>query len=160
MVVIESTTCVAVETPTRTRAARVRYDEGTLSDVMAGSAAGDQAAWRDLTDPFGGLVVAIARSCRLNEADVAVVRQVTWHRLVENIDRIEQPDRVGGWLDTTARRESLRVVRSKSRMSLDHDMLNRPPDSESKPLDAQLLSDESPDLVREAFARLPAHCRR
>jgi RNA polymerase sigma factor (sigma-70 family) len=131
-----------------------------VTDVMAGATAGDPGAWRDLTDRFGGMVMAIARSCRLNEADVAEVHQVTWLRLVENIDRINQPDRIGGWLATTARRESLRIVRSKARLSLDHDMVNRLPDTESRPLDARLLSDESAELVQEAFARLPAHCQR
>jgi RNA polymerase sigma factor (sigma-70 family) len=146
--------------PNRERAPRKRYDEGDLPDVMAGAAAGDPAAWRTLTERFGGMVMAIARSCRLNEADVAEIHQVTWLRLVENIDRIEQPERIGGWLATTARRESLRIVRSKARVSLDHDMLLRLPDAESKPLDSNLLADESAELVRRAFALLPPHCQR
>ena len=40
---------------------------------------------------FSGMVMAVARSCRLDEADVAEVHQMTWLRLVENIGRIEQP---------------------------------------------------------------------
>jgi RNA polymerase sigma factor (sigma-70 family) len=160
MVVTETRPSPAEMAPTRARAPKTRYDEGDLPGVMAGAAAGDQAAWRTLTDRFSGMVMAIARSCRLNEADVAEIHQVTWLRLVENIDRIEQPERVGGWLATTARRESLRIVRSKARVSLDHDMLLRLPDAESKPVDSGLLADESADLVRRAFARLPPHCQR
>lgn len=144
----------------RARAARARYDHDDLAGLVAGAAAGDSEAWTVLTQRFGTMVMAIARSYRLGEADVNEVHQVTWMRLVENIGRIEQPERVGGWLATTARRESLRVVRAKSRVSLDHDTLVQLPDTECKPLDAGLLADEDADLVRRAFARLPAHCQR
>lgn len=160
MVIAETATSPADLGPTRTRAPRKRYDEGDLPEVVAAAAAGDSAAWRVLTDRFGGMIMAIARSCRLNEADVAEIHQVTWLRLVENISRIEQPERIGGWLATTARRESLRIVRSKSRVSLDHDMLLRLPDAESKPLDTKMLANESAELVRRAFAQLPSHCQR
>ena len=68
------------------------------------------AAWETLIERFGGLVAAIARRCRLSDADVAEVCQTTWLRLVENLDRIEQPERLGAWLATTSRRESLRIA--------------------------------------------------
>ena len=45
-----------------------------------------------------------------NDANVAEVCQTTWLRLVENLDRIEQPERIGAWLATTSRRESLRIA--------------------------------------------------
>lgn len=149
--------------PARTRATRVartRYDLDDVPAMVAGATAGDSAAWNSLTQRFGTMVMAIARSYRLSDADVGEVHQVTWMRLVENIGRIEQPERIGGWLATTARRESLRVVRAKSRVTLDHDTLVQLPDVDCKPVDAGLLADESADLVRRAFARLPAHCQR
>jgi DNA-directed RNA polymerase specialized sigma24 family protein len=36
-------------------------------------------------------------------------------RLVENIDRLRDPDRLGGWLATTCRRECLRLLAGKGR---------------------------------------------
>jgi RNA polymerase sigma factor (sigma-70 family) len=105
-------------------------------------------------------VMAIARSCRLNEADVAEVHQVTWLRMVENIDRIEQPERIGAWLATTAKRESLRIARSKSRMAFDHEALLDRPDPDAKALDDGPISEEWAESVRNALALLPPHCRR
>ena len=79
-------------------------EDDDLVQVVAQARAGTSAAWEALVERFGGLVAAVARRCRLSDADVAEVGQTTWLRLVENIDRIEQPERIGAWLATTSRR--------------------------------------------------------
>ncbi|MGB6162278.1 MAG: sigma-70 family RNA polymerase sigma factor, partial [Pseudonocardiaceae bacterium] len=37
--------------------------------------------------------------------------QMTWLRLAENAHRVQLPERLGGWLATTARRECLHILR-------------------------------------------------
>ena len=64
---------------------------------------------------FTSLVWAIARAHRLSDADAAEVAQLTWLRLVEHIADLKEPGRVGPWPATTARRESLRVLRQTQR---------------------------------------------
>jgi DNA-directed RNA polymerase specialized sigma24 family protein len=76
---------------------------------------GDPAAWDDIVDRFAGMVWAIARRYGLSEADAANVSRTTWLRLVEHLDRIEDPERIGGWLASTARHESLHVLRTSDR---------------------------------------------
>jgi RNA polymerase sigma factor (sigma-70 family) len=137
-----------------------RWTLGDPTEMVTAAASGDPRAWATLTRRFGGMVMAIARSCRLNEADVAEVHQVTWMRMVKNIDRIEQPERIGAWLATTAKRESLRIARSKSRLAFDHEALMDRPDTQAKALDDGLLSQERAEAVRRAFELLPPHCRR
>ena len=78
---------------------------------MRAAAAGDQAAWDAIVDRFQGLVWATARAHRLSRADAADVAQTTWLRLVEHLDRIREPERLGAWLATTARNECLRHIR-------------------------------------------------
>jgi DNA-directed RNA polymerase specialized sigma24 family protein len=95
---------------------------------------------------FGGMVAAMARRCRLREADVAEVCQTTWLRLVENIDRIEQPDRLGGWLATTSRRESLRIA-TRGAMVSASDEMNLLADEQVEPPDSALLRDEQARAV-------------
>ena len=87
-------------------AERSSADDDDLIQVVAEARAGTSEAWETLVERFGGLVAAVARRCRLSEADVAEVGQTTWLRLVENIDRIQQPERLGAWLATTSRREA------------------------------------------------------
>jgi RNA polymerase sigma factor (sigma-70 family) len=131
-----------------------------LTDIVAGAVEGSQAAWNTLMERFGSMVMGIARSYRLGPADSAEVHQATWLRLVENIGRIQQPERVGAWLGTTARRESLRMVRARSRVSFDTDALSQHPDTALRPVDDGLIAVERAAAVREAMGRLPTHCRR
>jgi RNA polymerase sigma factor (sigma-70 family) len=122
--------------------------------------AGDQHAWDSLVDAYVGLVWAIARNHRLGQGDAADVSQSTWLRLVENIDRIDDPRRVGAWLATTARRECLRVLRLSGRHVLvdDEAELDRG-NPEAVPVDAMLLREEEAVMVRAAFDRLPERCQ-
>ncbi len=138
---------------------RVTPDDSDLTRVVAEAADGVGAAWEILVDRFGGLVVAIARRCRLSDADVAEVSQTTWLRLVENLDRIEQPERLGAWLATTSRRESLRIATRRVVLSAT-DELYLMADDEVDPLDAGLLKDEQLLLIRIATERLAPRCRR
>lgn len=131
------------------------------AELVARVSAGDAAAWDELVDAYVGLVWAIARNHRLSQGDAADVSQTTWLRLVENLDRIEDPRRVGAWLATTARRECLRVLRMSGRTVLvdDEAALDRV-DSAQVPVDALLLKEEEAAMVRAAFAQLPERCQR
>jgi RNA polymerase sigma factor (sigma-70 family) len=119
--------------------------------VRAGE--GDQGAWSVLVAEFGGMVWATARSHRLSAADTADAVQSTWLRLVEHLDRIDNPARVGPWLATTARRECLSVIRRSGRVVALGDEL---PDvaSEAPSPDHRLIEEERARAVRDALAQL------
>src|SRR5215467_2243715 len=85
------------------------------ADSLRAAAAGDQTAWEAIVDRFSGLVWATARAHRLSRDDASDVAQTTWLRLVEHLDRIREPDKLGAWLATTARHESLRLIRRATR---------------------------------------------
>ena len=89
--------------------------EASLGELVRAAAQGDGASWNAIVDRFQGLVWATARAHRLSQADAADVAQTTWLRLVENLDRIRDPERLGGWLATTARHECLRHIRLHGR---------------------------------------------
>ncbi|MFL6129423.1 MAG: RNA polymerase sigma factor [Mycobacteriales bacterium] len=76
---------------------------------------GNESAWSELVTRCTAALSRTARSYRLNESDVADVVQLTWLRLVENLDRIRQPQALNAWLITTCRREAMRAVRANSR---------------------------------------------
>jgi RNA polymerase sigma factor (sigma-70 family) len=131
-----------------------------LGDVVIAASTGEERAWEDLTSRFSAMIVGIARGCRLNDADVGEVFQTTWLRLVENIQRIEQPERIGAWLATTARRESLRLLRRRSRVTFDPESLADLVDDRAPAPDAGPLAEERSSIVRDAYARLPQRCQR
>ena len=134
-------------------------DDTELVLVVEQARAGGNAAWETLVERFGGLVAAIARRCRLNDADVAEVCQTTWLRLVENLDRIEQPERIGAWLATTSRRESLRIATRQTAVSAS-DAVYLMADEDAYPLDTELLREEQARMVRMAAERLSPRCQR
>jgi RNA polymerase sigma factor (sigma-70 family) len=134
-------------------------DDAELVEVVTQARAGENAAWETLIERFGGLVAAIARRCRLSDADVAEVSQTTWLRLVENLDRIQQPERLGAWLATTSRRESLRIATRRAVVS-PSEAVHLVADHEADPLDAALLREEQTHAIRLAAARLSPHCQR
>ena len=131
-------------------------DRSAIAALVQAAAAGDQQAWNGLVDKFASTVWAIARGYRLNAADAADVSQTTWLRLVENLHRIEQPERVGAWLATTTRREALRVLRLAGRQIPNGDDFEVLPDiATSVSPDRGLLATERDRLVTELVEQLP-----
>jgi len=66
----------------------------------------DQAAWDALVTRFTGLLWSAVRAYDLSPADAADAVQGTWLRLLESLHTIRDPDRIGSWLFTTAKREA------------------------------------------------------
>lgn len=89
--------------------------EGVVAGLVRAAADGDAKAWQALVTRFSGLIWSVVRAYRLGNADAADVFQTTWLRLAEYLHRLDNPARVGAWLATTARRESLRVARAAAR---------------------------------------------
>jgi RNA polymerase sigma factor (sigma-70 family) len=134
--------------------------EKSLVDLARDARAGDVTAWNAIVDRFAGMVWAIARRHRLSEADAADVSQTTWLRLVEHLDRIENPDRIGGWLATTARHESLRVLRVADRqVPAPHEDFVEWQQSDEPPLDTRLLTEERDRELWKLVSSLPPRCQ-
>ena len=85
-----------------------------VEDLVRRAAQGDQEAWEGLIGQFSRLIWSITVDFKLTESDAADVVQTTWLRLLEHIDRIEHPARVGSWLAATARNACLRSLAAKS----------------------------------------------
>jgi RNA polymerase sigma factor (sigma-70 family) len=130
------------------------------SALLAAAAAGDTVAWGHLVERYDSLVWAVARSFRFSVSDASDVVQTTWLRLVEHLDRIQQPDRVSAWLVTTARRECLALVRRQSQQAPAALPAVELVDDDAPPLDHLLLTGERDRAVWAAFARLSDRCQR
>jgi RNA polymerase sigma factor (sigma-70 family) len=137
---------------------------GAATDIggtVRRAAAGDLAAWNRLVDKYGRLIWSITVNFRLPEGDAADVVQTTWMRLIEHIDQIERPDRVGSWLASTARNECLRHVAARKRIVLVHeDEEFDGADQDGPEVDEALLASERAKDVRDAMAHLPSQWQR
>jgi RNA polymerase sigma factor (sigma-70 family) len=130
---------------------------GTL---VQAARSGDAGAWRALVDRYSPMLWNIARGFRLDHATCADVVQTTWVALAENLHLVREPDAVGGWLASTARRACLREVCRRKRVDLwgeftDRDMVDPGP----APDECAATRDRD-DRLRRAFRRLPERDQR
>jgi RNA polymerase sigma factor (sigma-70 family) len=145
----------------------VALDPSEIGSLTRAAASGDADAWLGLVERFSGLVWSVTRRYRLGPADAADVFQTTWLRLAEHLGRIENPERVGAWLATTARHESLMVARAAARIlpTDDATIFDRGHIDEHSPeravLDAEQAVWDSERAARLwcAFDQLSARCR-
>src|SRR3954449_12619319 len=83
-----------------------RFD---LDLIVTTAAAGDERAWAALVRRFQPQLLRVARAQGLGAHEAEDAVQDTWMRLMGGITGVREPRALGGWLTTTARRESLRL---------------------------------------------------
>jgi RNA polymerase sigma factor (sigma-70 family) len=123
--------------------------------------AGDQEAWERLIYRYQRLIYTIPLRMGLGEDQAAEVFQQVCLTLLEHLDRIGQPDRIGAWLATTARRASLLLLRREQltvRFPADEGDGFEPEDHAPRP-DALAERAELHHEVRRALASLDPRSR-
>jgi RNA polymerase sigma factor (sigma-70 family) len=132
-------------------------EAGRVPTLVAAAASGDEDAWSELVDHFGGLVWSVIRGYRMSAADAADVSQTTWLRLAEHIHKVREPERIGAWLATTAGRECLRLIRHNQRAVPSDDVfLTEVPDADPAVApETRVLTLERDGELWEAFSELP-----
>lgn len=138
--------------------------EPSNEELIRACRRGDATAWETLIARYQRLVYSIPRQAGLDQDRSAEVFQRVFGKLVEHLDRIEQPARIGAWLTTTARREMwlLSQRESSSQPLADGDAegeTNQLLDTAPLP-DEVLLHLEEQHTVRIALATLDERCRR
>jgi RNA polymerase sigma factor (sigma-70 family) len=133
--------------------------ETSTQVLLTAAAAGDQNAWDQLVDRFSRLVWSVARSFRLSDADAADVCQTTWLRLVEHLKSINDPERLAGWLATTARRESISVLRKRDREVPVFGGPDEEDDDGDQDPERQMVAQDEYRELWAAFAMLSERCR-
>jgi RNA polymerase sigma factor (sigma-70 family) len=136
-------------------------DISDIAGLVRDARAGDRLAWEHLVKQYARLIWSITAEFKLAESDAADIAQTTWLRLLEHIDRIEYPDRVGSWLAATARNECLRSLAARKKVVLAHDEEVLSDAVASGPaVDERILADERDQVVRDALSRLPRRWQR
>jgi RNA polymerase sigma factor (sigma-70 family) len=132
-----------------------------ITALLDAARQGDQSAWDAIVARFSGLLWSIPRGYRLDAADAHDAIQMTWLRLVENLDRISDPERLGSWLATTTRRECLQLLRKAGRESPTavENALDDVAGS-TEPVDAAMLLDERDRAVWRALVSISERCQR
>jgi RNA polymerase sigma factor (sigma-70 family) len=138
----------------------------TSSDSLAVRAArafaayrdGDPARMNDLVDMLNSILWHTARAQGLASALAEDAVQTTWLRLVENADRIGDPQAVMAWLIVTVKRESWRAGKQAQRHTADPEVAVDEPASGLGPEAVAILSERQMVLWRHLGTLSPA-CR-
>ena len=127
----------------------------TVDDLVSAARAGSQDAWNSLVDRYLPLVTGVIARFRLSSADADDVNQTVWLRLVEHLDDLREAKALPGWLVTTARNESLRIIRMRGRDTpVDPHGATMDRLGEVHDLDEELLREERAQALREAMLEL------
>lgn len=124
---------------------RVRREESwsiggvDMATLVIDARGGNQAAWNQLVERHLAMVASLIRRHRLSGADADDVNQTVWLRLVEHLDRIEEPKALPGWIATVTRNECLRMLQLRGRQI--------PTDPQTSPTFER--PDDSPDVIEE-----------
>jgi RNA polymerase sigma factor (sigma-70 family) len=121
---------------------------------------GDQAAWEMLVGRYQRLIYSIPRRAGMDEDMAADVFQRVFATLVQKLDQIEHPERIGAWLTTTTRREVWRISRRERTVASDDEELAADLPDDTPAPDELLVRLEEQHKVRVAVAALDERCRR
>ena len=132
--------------------------DAALVALVYAARRGDNAAWGRLIDRFDPMLRGVARSYRLDPADVDDVVQGTWVLLYSHISELREPAALPGWVATTVRRQALRLLQSQTREQLTDD-----PDlgaADDQTPEAVVLEAERREALMRAVQALPDRQRR
>lgn len=149
---------------------RFAPDDG-LGSLVAGALAGHEAAWDALVVRLHR-VVWKAVNMMTTDPDVRDdAFAATWLRLAERLETIREPEKLPGWLVTTATNEVRQIVRRRGSAELSltatwrpgtddaaGELVDRIVADDGEHADALIRAEERAE-VRAAFARLDETCR-
>ncbi len=148
-----------------------RFSPGDeLVSLVAGALGGSQDAWNALVERLERVVWKSVNMMTFDHDIREDAFAATWLRLAERLDSIREPEKLPGWLATTACNEVRQILRQRGRLPIGlpdgagqlggglGTLLDTVPGDDGEH-DREMLADEQAREVRAAFARLDEGCR-
>jgi RNA polymerase sigma factor (sigma-70 family) len=140
-----------------------------IPDLVSGALAGHQAAWDALVERMHRVVWKSVNMMTYDHEVRNDAFAATWLRLAERLESIREPEKLPGWLATTACNEVRQILRQRGRhdVSLNEswaggggvgDLLDTLVDDDGEHTKGLVAAEQRKD-VRAAFARLDDACR-
>lgn len=134
----------------------IEGEQQSVTDLVQAALLGDQLAWDALVERYTPLLMSVLRRYRMTPDDLRDVAQTVWLRLIENLGQLREPRALPSWIITTARNESLRVLKAGARSRPFSSVFEgeAPVPAGDEELDQDLLLAERRAALLEAFAQL------
>ena len=130
-----------------------------VAELLLKAGEGDPVAWEEILRRYSSVVLAKVRTFRLQDADALDAVQMTWLRLAENSHRIQHPERLRGWLATTASRECLHILHQAKRTPTPTDAVVDNVADPSVGPEQRVIDAETAQMLRSLVAELPPRRR-
>jgi RNA polymerase sigma factor (sigma-70 family) len=133
-------------------------NEMQVGDSVRAAVRGDARAWDVLVRRYTPLIRRVARGYRLAPHAIDDVVQACWLSALGSLHTLREPEAVGAWLMTTARRQSLRAHQDSARELLRDSPC---PDTYAAPdcLEREVMATERAEILRDAVRRLSGRQR-
>jgi RNA polymerase sigma factor (sigma-70 family) len=128
------------------------------AELLSGITRNDPSCWAEVVRRYERLLIAKARSFRMQDADVHDAVQMAWVRLRENGHTITRPECLPGWLLTTVTRECWLILGRNRRMLYADDIMSEHPDLDAGP-EQRAVDEDVAAAVRAAVAELSPEAR-
>ena len=117
---------------------------------------GDEEAWVELWTRYGPVVKAVARRVGCDAEEAKDVLQRVALAALQGLDRLRDPEKLGGWLAGTARFQALEVIRKRrpGEQLFPGYAIHEPDPEESIQRDRDVV------ILRRALLDLDERCRR
>jgi RNA polymerase sigma factor (sigma-70 family) len=141
-----------------------------ITELVTGALAGHQAAWNALVERLHRVVWKSVNMMTYDHEVRDDAFAATWLRLAERLDTIREPEKLPGWLTTTACNEVRQILRQRGRQHVSltdswagtragiGDLLDTLVDDDGEHSRGMELDDQRRS-TRAAFARLDETCR-
>jgi RNA polymerase sigma factor (sigma-70 family) len=133
-----------------------------VTDLVTRAGNGDKQAWDTLVERYSPLIWSICRSHRLGDADARAVGQSIWRQLVRQLDKVQDPGALAGWLAAAAWRECGNARSATRGLQIAGEIAGswRQPGHQARTAEQERLIAECHATLREAFSRLSPCCQR
>ena len=125
-----------------------------LAQLVDSARSGEPQAWESLVTQLSPMLRRVAREYRLSVADTDDVVQATWAAAFTNIAQLREPEAISGWLCVSARRQALRILRSRQ-LEIAVEDPPHPSEPDQPPFESALVQAEQIAAIHEAVDRLP-----
>jgi RNA polymerase sigma factor (sigma-70 family) len=90
-----------------------QIDQPSNAELLQRCRMGDSQAWQLVVQRYARLVHSVPVRYGLSQSEVEDVGQEVFWALAQQLERVEDPERLVGWLLTTARRVSWRLLQRR-----------------------------------------------
>lgn len=132
--------------------------DSSFADLVASALDGRRDAWETLVDRLQNVAWHAISGFSLASEDRQDAFSATFFRLFERLHTIREPEKLPGWVATTARNEVHVLLRARRRQ-VPSELDDAAVPAVTVELDEDLVRDERTRALRLALARLPEQCR-